>query len=227
MVSMKAIAQHFEDTIQDHSKMKIKEIQRRIQSEIHVNVPKTRCKRAEKSMTSRLAGSCKEIFDLLWNYVDELQSKNLGSTVKMAVNKVLDIFSPHVKRFYVYFDAIKRGWKEGCGLITGLDGCFLKGPFKGVLLTTVGRIGNDQMYLIAWVVVEGETTDSWSWFLSLVSTDLEMEDGFNYTIISDQHKGLKVAINDILPRIEHRNCARHVYVNSYERKKEKTFQYDF
>ncbi|KAL4364137.1 hypothetical protein GQ457_04G024020 [Hibiscus cannabinus] len=131
-----------------------------------------------------------ENFALLWNYADELQAKNPGSTV-------------------------------GNRLIMGLDGCFLKGPFKGVLLTTVGRIDNDQMYLIAWVVAEGETTDSWSWFLSLVSTDLGMEDGFDYTIISDQHKGLKVAINDIFPRVEHRNCARHVYVNWYERKKEK------
>ncbi|MBA0854255.1 hypothetical protein Goshw_028170 [Gossypium schwendimanii] len=32
-----------------------------------------------------------------------------------------------------------------------------------------------------------------------------MEDGFGYTIISDQQKGLKIAI---MPRVEHRNCAR-------------------
>ncbi|KAK8625534.1 hypothetical protein V6N13_090402 [Hibiscus sabdariffa] len=141
MVSMKVIAEHFEDTIKDHPKMKIKEIQRRIQSELHVNVPNARCRRAKSLVTSRLAGSCKEEFALLWDYADELHTKNPG----------------------------------------------------------IGRDGNDQMYPIAWVVAEGESTDSWSWFLSLVSTDLGMEDGFGYTIISDQHKGLEVAINDILP----------------------------
>ncbi|KAK8704448.1 hypothetical protein V6N13_048070 [Hibiscus sabdariffa] len=83
------------------------------------------------------------------------------------------------------------------------------------------------MYPIAWVVAEGKSTDSWSWFLSLVSTDLGMEDGFGYTIISDQHKGLDVAINDILPRVENRNCARHVYANWFGRKREKTFQFAF
>ncbi|KAK8628910.1 hypothetical protein V6N13_009490 [Hibiscus sabdariffa] len=36
----------------------------------------------------------------------------------------------------------------------GLDGCFLKGAFKGVLLGAVGRDGNDQMYPIAWAVAE-------------------------------------------------------------------------
>ncbi|KAK8669521.1 hypothetical protein V6N13_106949 [Hibiscus sabdariffa] len=211
MVSMKVIDEHFEDTIKDHPKMKIKEIQRRIQSELHVNVLNARCRRAKSLVTSRLAGSCKEEFALLWDYADELRTKNPGSTIKMAVNRVSNISSPHFKRFYVCFDALKRGWKEGCRPIMGLDGCFLKGPFKGVLLGAVGRDSNDQMYPIAWAVAE----------------DLGMEDGFGYTIISDQHKGLEVAINDILPRVEHRNCARHVYANWSGRKREKTFQFAF
>ncbi|KAL4342055.1 hypothetical protein GQ457_08G017750 [Hibiscus cannabinus] len=187
-VSMKVIAEHFEDTIKDHPKMKIKEIQRRIQSELHVNVPNARCRRAKSLVTSRLTGSCKEEFALLWDYIDDLRTKNPGSIIKMAVNRVSDISSPHFKRFYVYFDALKRGWKEGYKPIMGLDGSFLKGVFKGVLLGAVGRDGNDQMYPIAWAVAEGESTDSLSWFLSLVSTDLGMEDGFGYTIISGQHK---------------------------------------
>ncbi|KAK8614277.1 hypothetical protein V6N13_122641 [Hibiscus sabdariffa] len=207
--------------------MKIKEIQRRIQSELHVNVSNTRCRRAKSLVTSRLAGSCKEEFALLWDYADELRTKNPGSTIKMAVNRVSDISSPHFKRFYVCFDALKRSWKEGCRPIMGLDGCFLKGPFKGVLLGAVGKDGNDQMYPVAWDVAEGEVIDSWSWFLSLVSTDLGMEDGFGYTIISDQHKGLEVAINDILPRVEHRNCAQHVYANWSGRKREKHFSFVF
>ncbi|MBA0776120.1 hypothetical protein Gotri_011169, partial [Gossypium trilobum] len=51
---------------------------------------------------------------------------------------------PHFKRFYVCFEALKKGWKEGCRPILGLDGCFLKGPFKGKLLATVGINGNYQ-----------------------------------------------------------------------------------
>ncbi|KAK8628911.1 hypothetical protein V6N13_009491 [Hibiscus sabdariffa] len=114
MVSMKVIAEHFEDTIKDHPKMKIKEIQRRIQSELHVNVPNARCRRAKSLVTSRLTGSCNEEFALLWDYVDELRTKNPGSTIKMALNRVSDISSSHFKRFYVCFDALKKGWKEGC-----------------------------------------------------------------------------------------------------------------
>ncbi|KAG8499223.1 hypothetical protein CXB51_005732 [Gossypium anomalum] len=41
------------------------------------------------------------------------------------------------------------------------------------------------------VVVEVECTDSWGWFLSLLSTDLGLENGYGYTIISDQQKIVK------------------------------------
>ncbi|MBA0725233.1 hypothetical protein Golax_021835, partial [Gossypium laxum] len=126
-------------------------------------------------------------FAMLWDDAGELRLKNPGSTIKMAMNRVTPKSPPHFKRFYVYFKAMKRGWKEGCKLILGLDVCF-KGPFKA---------------------------------------DLGMEDGFGNTTISDQQKDLQIAINDILPRVEHRNYARHVLSNWSGRKKAKTFEFAF
>ncbi|MBA0618603.1 hypothetical protein Godav_027922, partial [Gossypium davidsonii] len=98
---------------------------------------------------------------------------------------------PHFKRLYVCFGALKRRWKEGCRPILDLDGCFLKGPFKGLLLAVVGKDGNNQMYPVAWA------------------------------------KDLEIAINDILPRVEHRNYARHVLSNWFGRKKANTFEFAF
>ncbi|KAK8632665.1 hypothetical protein V6N13_073051 [Hibiscus sabdariffa] len=196
MVNVAVIADHFEATIRDHPKMKLKEIQRRVASEIHVNVNLTR-------------------------------AKNPGSTIKMAVQRVTPNSPPHFKRFFVCFDSLKKGWKEGCRPILGLDGCFLKGPFKSELLLAVGRDANNKMYLVAWAIVEVECTDSWAWFLNLLAADLDLEDGFGFTIISDQQKGLEIVINDVLPRVEHRNCVRHVFANWIRRKKLKSYEFDF
>ncbi|MFQ6634858.1 hypothetical protein Gotur_012045 [Gossypium turneri] len=86
----------------------------------------------------------------------------------MVVQSVTADSLPHFKRYYVCFDALSRGWKVGCRLLIGLDGCFLKGPLKSEFLATVGKDANNQMFPIAWVVVEVECTDSWTWFLSLL-----------------------------------------------------------
>ncbi|MBA0637216.1 hypothetical protein Godav_029033 [Gossypium davidsonii] len=92
-----------------------------------------------------------------------------GSTIKMVVQRVKVDSLPHFKRPLIR-----------------LDGCFLKGSFKNEFLTAVRRDANNQMFPIAWVVVEVECTDSW---------------------------GFEIVISDILPRVEHRNCARHVFAN--------------
>ncbi|CAL1370704.1 unnamed protein product [Linum trigynum] len=82
-----------------------------------------------------------------------------------------------------------------------------------MLLTTVGKYGNNQMYTIAWGVVEGENADSWRWFLNTLSQELGMVDGRSWSVIYDQQKGLVEALRDLLPEAEHRKCARHIYAN--------------
>ena len=99
-----------------------------------VNVNFTRCKRARKLVNEKLVGNYKKEFALLRDYGDELLDKNRGSTVKLSVDKVTPDSPPHFKRFYVCFDALEKGWKKGCRPILGLDGCFLKGPYKSELL---------------------------------------------------------------------------------------------
>ncbi|MBA0786720.1 hypothetical protein Gotri_028029 [Gossypium trilobum] len=134
MVNVKVIAEHFEATIGDHPKMKLREIQRRVASKMHVNVNMIKCRKAKKMMKDKLAGNFLQEFAMLWDYTDELRLKNPGSTIKIAVNRVTPHSPTHFKRFYVCFEALKRGWKEGCRPVLGLDGYFLKGPFKGKLL---------------------------------------------------------------------------------------------
>nr|GEU52455.1 hypothetical protein [Tanacetum cinerariifolium] len=56
----------------------------------------------------------------------------------------------------------------------GLDGCFLSGPFLGQILTTVGIDPNNEIYPLAYALVEGETKESWNWFLDCLGDDLEL-----------------------------------------------------
>lgn len=69
------------------------------------------------------------------------------------------------------------------------------------------------MFPIAWAIVDVESTESWEWFITLLKDDLNLDNGFGYTLMTDQHKGLKNAIDNILPGAEHRCCARHIHAN--------------
>ena len=76
--------------------------------------------------------------------------------------------------FYVCFKAIADGWVEGYRRIIGLDGCFLKGVCRGQLLSAVGRDANNQLFPIAWAVVNVESKETWSWFLGELMGDIPL-----------------------------------------------------
>ncbi|GKC24043.1 multidrug resistance-associated protein 5, partial [Tanacetum coccineum] len=58
-----------------------------------------------------------------------------------------------------------------------------------------------------------ESTESWEWFIKSLTKDLGLADGHGITFISDGHKGLIQAVRRVVPRVEHRLCARHIYAN--------------
>jgi hypothetical protein len=119
----------------------------------------------------------------VYDYREELLRSNPGSTIVVKLDQ--DYQDPVFQRFYVCLDACKKGFLAGCRKVIGLDGCFLKGATVGVLLCATGRDGNNQIYPIAWVVVEMETNDSWDWFCYLLCRDLQIGDGDGWVIISD------------------------------------------
>ncbi|KAF3653705.1 hypothetical protein FXO38_15522 [Capsicum annuum] len=86
---------------------------------------------------------------------------------------------------------------------------------KCILLSCISKDGNNQMYPVAWAVVDKGTKDTWSWFLRCIIHDLELEEngGEDLTVMSDMQKGLHLALTNLLPNAEHRWCARHIWAN--------------
>jgi hypothetical protein len=97
-------------------------------------------------------------YSKLYNYQNELLRSNPGSTV--VVNKEDDAEPPIFRRMYICLHACKEGFKEGCRKVVGLDGCFFKGATNGELLCALGRDANNQMYPIAWAVVDKENNEN-------------------------------------------------------------------
>nr|GEU84698.1 transposase, mutator type [Tanacetum cinerariifolium] len=61
------------------------------------------------------------------------------------------------RRVYVCLGALKQDFKA-CGReVLGLDGCFMLGPWPGQILTTVEVDANNEIYSVAYAIVEAET----------------------------------------------------------------------
>ncbi|XP_019171413.1 PREDICTED: uncharacterized protein LOC109166969 [Ipomoea nil] len=74
---------------------------------------------------------------------------------------------------------------------------------------------NDEIFPIAYAMVEGENKESWSWFLALLKHDLGIDvvSENEYIFISDKQKGLLPAFSVVLPNVVLRFCVRHLYAN--------------
>ncbi|XP_023753030.1 uncharacterized protein LOC111901412 [Lactuca sativa] len=145
-----------------------------------------------------------DIRQRIWDYAHELLRSNPGSTCQIGVTTNPD-GKNYFHWFYICFKALSDRWKKGCRKAIGLDGCFLKGQVKGELLIAIGRDANNQVYPIAWAVVDVENKSNWTWFLELLSGDLDLIDG--------RGLGLLQSVKYILPHVEHRQCTRHIYEN--------------
>ncbi|XP_076943028.1 uncharacterized protein LOC143613073 [Bidens hawaiensis] len=130
----------------------------------------------------------------------------------MAEKKVLGDYEAQYGSLRDYIEELE-GFKLGGRDLLGLDGCFMKGPFPGQILTAVGMDGNNGIYPLAHSLVEAETTTSWTWFLECLGDDLDLHSNSNFTFISDRQKGIIPALQKVFPSAEPRYCLRHIHEN--------------
>ncbi|GKE38908.1 retrovirus-related pol polyprotein [Tanacetum coccineum] len=140
-----------------------------------------------------------------------LKKANPNTTVKIDVYRA---HNPHenvrrFKRIYVCLGALKDGFRASRRQLLGLDGTFIKGNYPGQMLTAVSVDANNGIYLVAYGIVKSESKESWTWFLSCLADDLDLEANLNFTFITDRQKGLLPALKDLFPTVKHIYCTRN------------------
>ena len=78
-----------------------------------------------------LEGKHEESYGRLVQYVEEIKLTNLGLTTSCIHHGPPQFV---FKKFFISFKAMITGFLRGCRSIIGVDGTFLKGQCKGVLL---------------------------------------------------------------------------------------------
>ncbi|KAL0312901.1 UNVERIFIED_CONTAM: hypothetical protein Sradi_5689400 [Sesamum radiatum] len=148
--------------------------------------------RAKKKAMESIEGSYVESFGRMPYSVDLVLEKNERSVVTLQcdVDETEDIHStPIFKRFFLGLSSLRDGFLEECSPFLGFDGCYLKGPFGGVLLLVIGLDGNSGLVPVAFVVVKSECKESWTFFfenLSMLAGDFSVDKP--WTFMSDRKK---------------------------------------
>jgi hypothetical protein len=182
------IADKLIDKFRAQPNMPVKAIVEEVKDRWGVDVKENRLYRARRLAKEKIRGKVNEQYNKLWDYLEMIRRTNAGSCVMMKIERSLPDIPGKFQMLYFSLAAMKKGFLAGCRPIIGLDGCFLKGPHKGQLLVSISRDANNQMYPVAFAVVEAEIKDSWTWFLEALLSDLGTPPAEGWTFISDRQK---------------------------------------
>ncbi|XP_027071866.1 uncharacterized protein [Coffea arabica] len=207
------IAKKLVPVMRIHPNMSIKGVEAEM-IKYGVHPSKWQIYRALTKARNEIEGNHSESYTKLPKYAKLLRKYNPHSICKIHYDRPTLLVEPRFLRIFISFKAQRSGFIEGCRPFVGFDGCFLKGLFGGVLLTSVTLDANNSIFPIAFAVAEVENKETWSWFFHYFEEFFgPFGDNGPLTFMSDRQKGLNVAYEEVVPIASGRHCCRHICNN--------------
>ncbi|XP_020096022.1 uncharacterized protein LOC109715442 [Ananas comosus] len=185
------------------------ELRKRLQQKYHVDLTYSKIFRGKEMALSKIHGHWEYSYQRIYNFKEEIVRRNPGSHVEVKLQVINE--EHYFQRVFLAFGPCIQGFLNGCRPYIALDGCHLKGKHRGVLISATSIDGNKSIFPIAFGVVESKNSNSWEWFLHGLKTAIGESEGLVFS--SDRQKGLDEAVQVVYPRVEHRECMRHLYDN--------------
>ncbi|XP_059668500.1 uncharacterized protein LOC132313647 isoform X1 [Cornus florida] len=183
------IAQKCAKKLRNQPEMNVKALLEEVKEKFGgVKVPEYTLYRARNRAQLESEGCHSEAFQKLPLYAAEVERTNPSCMVRIKRNPDN---SEMFKSMFMSFSALRRGFIDGCRPYIGLDGCHLKGPYGGVLLSAIALDGNNGLFPIAIAIADGETKESWTDFLTnLYDLIGDSAETTPWTFMNDGQKGI-------------------------------------
>ncbi|KAK0591148.1 hypothetical protein LWI29_036221 [Acer saccharum] len=128
-----------------------------------------------------------------------------GTVVQMSFDADFQIFIAHNKKILnVTFRCFTILYRP----VVSIDATHLTGSLKGVLLIASAKDGDSKIYPLAFGFAASECKGSWTWFLSELKKGIGSPQ--DLVIVSDRHRGIISAMNEVFPYAQHAFCVFHI-----------------
>ncbi|KAL0551373.1 hypothetical protein IC582_010459 [Cucumis melo] len=127
-------------------------------------------------------------------------------------------------RFFKYLfmavGACVRGFLNCIRPVIVMDGTFLKNKYRGQLIVAICLDGNNQIYPLAFGVVDRETDDSIQWFLEKLKGAIGEVPNLGF--VTDRKTCFAKGISSVFPSAFHGLCVQHLSQNLHDKYKNDT-----
>ncbi|KAL4011078.1 hypothetical protein IC575_028124 [Cucumis melo] len=148
-------------------------------------------------------------------YGEALKFTNPGTIFHMELED--DRF---FKYLFMAVGACVRGFLNCIRPVIVMDGTLLKNKYRGQLIVAVCLDGNNQIYPLAFGVVDREIDDSIQWFLEKLKGAIgEVR---NLGFVTDRKTCFAKGISSVFPSAFHYLCVQHLSPNLYDKYKNDT-----
>ncbi|KAL4039420.1 hypothetical protein IC575_003072 [Cucumis melo] len=156
-----------------------------------------------------------ESYNLLRRYGEALKFTNSGTIFHMELED--DRF---FKYLFMAVGACVRGFLNCIRPVIVMDGTFLKNKYRGQLIVAVCLDGNNQIYPLAFGVVDRETDDSIQWFLEKLKGAIGEVPNLGF--VTDRKTCFAKGISSVFPSAFHGLCVQHLSQNLHDKYKNDT-----
>ena len=221
------VADEVKKWVAENHQVGTKELQKNIKDKFKIELPYMRVFSGKQKAMESIYGKWNESFELLYSFKAEVERTSPGNIVEIdhhsveytlkGVTRTKECF----RRVFVCFEACRMGFLVGCRPYLAIDATFLTGRFKGQLVAACAVDAHNFVFPVAYGVLEIESEESWTWFLQNLRRAIAHPNGL--VIHTDACKGLEVAVDNVFPGVEHRECMRHLAANFAKKFKGKVY----
>ena len=184
-------------------KIRAKDIIAEMESQHGVQLLYNKANRARLHALKIQYGDPLKSFQTLPAYFYMLKQANPGTLTNIETDS-----KDRFKYGFMAIGVCLQGFIRVIRPVVSIDATHLTGSLKGVLLIASAKDGDSKIYPLAFGFAASECKGSWTWFLSELKKGIGSPQ--DLVIVSDRHRGIISAMNEVFPYAQHAFCVFHI-----------------